>query len=241
MLVNFCGDFFFIGGGGRGNVLSEFGFEGGSLWVQSVRSNVSDGYQFYDGVIIRINKDGSVLGDNLLVGGSNVYGNDDFIVVFGLCNLFCFQFKLGMQELWIGDVGVLSREEVSYVVVGVGNIVFNFGWFCFEGNDVLFDFGVKYGHSYNLCGLLVSGQVIFGFIVISLFVEFVVVYGYQGVDWNMNIDVGCKLVTVGSDFGLVVVGGGFVIVGDWFDLLNGVYVWGDYGCQCLWVLIAMQQ
>lgn len=105
--------------------------------MQSVCLIVVDGYLSWDGAILRIARDGTILVDNLFVG-NGVLG-DDLIVVYGMRNLFCFDFCFGSRDLWIGDVGVGLREEVLHFDFGIG-LVFNFGWFCYEGNVVSYEF-----------------------------------------------------------------------------------------------------
>ena len=231
--ANPCGDPNDAGGGGRGNALSLPTSQGGSLRSQSVRSNVGDGYQPYDGSIIRINKDGSVPGDNPLANIGGSAGNKAPIVAYGLRNPFRFNFKPGTQQLWVGDVGYNSVEEVSHAAVGGtgGGVtaVPNFGWPCYEGDEANTDF---LGRS-HLCdqGL---GTAIGN--VPSPLITATVAWSHST---DYAVDQGCK--PVSSSPGSSSTGGSFVTATDWPTALDGAYVFGEYGRQCLFALDANKQ
>jgi glucose/arabinose dehydrogenase len=57
----------------------------------------------------------------------------DEIWHFGLRNPWRFSFDRQTGELYIGDVGQGSLEEVSYAAAGAGGL--NYGWRCMEGNN----------------------------------------------------------------------------------------------------------
>ena len=231
--VNPCGDPADNGSGGRGNALSLPSSQGGSLRSQSVRSQVADGYQPYDGSIIRINKDGSVPGDNPLVGTSTAHGNSNPIVAYGLRNPFRFNFKPGIQQLWVGDVGYNSVEEISHAAVGGTNdgitAVPNFGWPCYEGDQPNTDF---LGRS-HLCDQGLGTSIAN---VPSPLISPAVAWRHST---DYAVDQGCK--PVSSSPGSSSTGGSFVTATDWPATLDGAYVFGDYGRQCLWALTASQQ
>jgi glucose/arabinose dehydrogenase/PKD repeat protein len=57
------------------------------------------------------------------------------VVAAGLRNPFRMAFRPGTRELWIGDVGWISSEELNRVAdVGEARVT-NFGWPCFEGRE----------------------------------------------------------------------------------------------------------
>ena len=237
-------------GGWRGaDLRTDTGAEGGSFRSQSVRSTVADGYQPYDGAIIRIDKDGNVPPDNPLFGGSNAHGDDDPIVAYGLRNPFRFNFKPGTQDLWIGDVGANVREEISHVQVGATGQVPNFGWPCVEGNLPSYDFGVEFRHpAFKMCESLTGSATTLAGGVSSPLVSPVVAWGHSAPSppddttfWDLNANAGCRPVSGGSSPGSASVGGSFPTASSWPTGLNGAYVFGDFGRQCVWALTSTDQ
>ena len=116
-------------GGGR-HALSPPGAEGGALRSQSVRR--TDGPATLDGAVLRIDP----------ATGAGVPGNPFFsspdanarrIVAYGLRNPFRITQRPGTDELWIGDVGWNTWEEINRVVAPAGATASNFGWPCYEG------------------------------------------------------------------------------------------------------------
>lgn len=104
--------------------------EGGAL--RSVDLLTAGDAVSFDGAILRVDPDtGDALPDNPLYGGST--SDDDRIVAFGLRNPFRFVVRPGTNELWIGDVGWETWEEINRVVDPTDAVVENFGWPCYEG------------------------------------------------------------------------------------------------------------
>ncbi|HRX84645.1 MAG TPA: PQQ-dependent sugar dehydrogenase [Phycisphaerae bacterium] len=104
--------------------------EGGSLRAQDIRT-AGDPVSFH-GAILRINAlTGTALPNNPLYGGAE--SGDDRIIAHGLRNPFRFVFRPGTSEIWIGDVGWNTYEEIDRLVDPVGGPVENFGWPCYEG------------------------------------------------------------------------------------------------------------
>jgi glucose/arabinose dehydrogenase len=81
------------------------------------------------GKMLRINKDGTVPGDNPFVGDANFA---DQIWAYGLRNPWRFSFDRDTGDLWIGDVGQGQREEVDFQP-GSSAGGENYGWRCMEG------------------------------------------------------------------------------------------------------------
>jgi uncharacterized protein (TIGR03382 family) len=54
-------------------------------------------------------------------------------IAFGLRNPYRIGFRPGTRELWIGDVGDTSWEEIDRVADVSDAVVENFGWPCYEG------------------------------------------------------------------------------------------------------------
>ena len=124
--ANPCGD----PPGAVGTPLSPPGAEGGALRSQSVRR--TDGPATLDGSVLRIDP----------ATGAGVPGNPFFsssdanarrIVAYGLRNPFRITQRPGTDELWIGDVGWNTWEEINRVVAPASPTASNLGWPCYEG------------------------------------------------------------------------------------------------------------
>lgn len=114
---------------GRGEDQEPPTAEGGALRSQDLRS--SGDPVSYDGTVIRIDPDtGAPAPGNPLIGGDP---EDDAIVAFGLRNPFRMTTRPGTHEVWIGDVGWSSWEEINRIADGGDGSVENFGWPCYEG------------------------------------------------------------------------------------------------------------
>src|SRR5206468_5468836 len=57
------------------------------------------------------------------------------IVAYGMRNPFRFVIRPGTSELWVGDVGWGTVEEIDRVVNPVDRPVENLGWPCYEGRN----------------------------------------------------------------------------------------------------------
>jgi glucose/arabinose dehydrogenase/PKD repeat protein len=144
--ANPCGD----PPGAAGTALSPPTAEGGALRSQSVRR--TDGQASLDGAVLRIDP----------VTGAGVPGNPFFsspdpnarrIVAYGLRNPFRFTQRPGTDELWIGDVGWNTWEEIDRVLSPASTTASNFGWPCYEGASPQ---GGYQGAGLNLCSSLYS-------------------------------------------------------------------------------------
>jgi glucose/arabinose dehydrogenase len=110
-------------------VMSPPGAEGGALRSQDLRTTGDP--VGLSGAIIRIDPfTGEALPTNPLAASPDA--NARRIVALGLRNPFRFTTRPGTNELWIGDVGWHTWEEIDRSV-GDDNQVDNFGWPCMEG------------------------------------------------------------------------------------------------------------
>jgi glucose/arabinose dehydrogenase/PKD repeat protein len=142
--ANPCGD----PPGAVGTALSPPGAEGGALRSQSVRR--TDGPATLDGAVLRIDPaTGAGVPGNPFYSSSDV--NARRIVAYGLRNPFRITQRPGTDELWIGDVGWNTWEEVNRVVAPAGATASNFGWPCYEGASPQ---GGYQGAGLNLCSSL---------------------------------------------------------------------------------------
>ena len=86
------------------------------------------------GKLIRISVDGNAPYE---IPSDNPFADDDFtldeIWALGLRNPWRFSFDRHTGDLWIGDVGQNSREEIDYEKYG-GQGGINYGWDCREGS-----------------------------------------------------------------------------------------------------------
>jgi glucose/arabinose dehydrogenase len=104
--------------------------EGGALRSQDLRTPADP--TSLDGTIIRVDRaTGEALPDNPLASSTDP--NQRRIVADGLRNPFRITFRPGTNELWVGDVGSSSWEEIERVVNPIDEAVENFGWPCYEG------------------------------------------------------------------------------------------------------------
>jgi glucose/arabinose dehydrogenase len=81
------------------------------------------------GKMLRINKDGTIPGDNPFAGSGTVLNE---IWAKGLRNPWRWSFDRETGDLWIGDVGQNQREEVDFRPASSAGGE-NYGWRCMEG------------------------------------------------------------------------------------------------------------
>ena len=123
--LNPCGD----PPGTVGSVLSPPTAEGGALRSQDLRT--SGDPVSLDGAIVRVNPaTGAGLPDNPLATSPDA--NARRIIAYGLRNPFRIHVRPGTNEIWAGDVGWSTWEEINRVM-DPGGEVENFGWPCYEG------------------------------------------------------------------------------------------------------------
>ena len=116
--------------------------EGGSLRSQDLLTGGDP--LGLSGSILRIDPDtGAAAAGNPIAGVRQV--------AFGLRNPFRIGFRPGTRELWIGDVGESSWEEIDRIADVGDGVVENFGWPCYEGP------GHHFGYEdHPLCAALIN-------------------------------------------------------------------------------------
>ena len=106
--------------------------EGGALRSQDIRT--SGDPTGLDGTILRVDPDtGDAWPTNANIGSSDA--NDRRIIAYGLRNPFRFTIKPGTDDVWLGDVGFSTWEEIDRLT-NPNAAPLNFGWPCYEGNGV---------------------------------------------------------------------------------------------------------
>jgi glucose/arabinose dehydrogenase len=124
--VNPCGD----PPGGVGTSLTPPTAEGGALRSQDLRSAADP--TGLGGTILRIDPaTGAPLTDNPLYN-TGPDTNARRIVASGLRNPFRFTIRPGFNEVWAGDVGWGTWEEIDRIASPTAGAT-NFGWPCYEG------------------------------------------------------------------------------------------------------------
>jgi glucose/arabinose dehydrogenase len=104
--------------------------EGGSLRAQNPQN--------LDGSIIRVDPEtGEGLAGNPMLASADE--NEKRIVAMGLRNPFRFTVQPGTGELYVGNVGANSYEEIDRFDP-LSSPVFNSGWPCYEGPDIPYEF-----------------------------------------------------------------------------------------------------
>jgi glucose/arabinose dehydrogenase len=136
--------------GGSGGSMTLPTAEGGSLRSQSMRRPAGQPISL-DGSIIRVNPDtGAGLPDNPFASNSNA--NAQRVIAEGFRNPFRWTFRPGTNELWVGDVGDSTWEEIDRDTTPT--TFKNYGWPCYEGAGTHAGFGTA-----NICTGLAADTV----------------------------------------------------------------------------------
>jgi glucose/arabinose dehydrogenase len=105
--------------------------EGGALRAQDLRT--PDDPVSLDGTVIRVSPDtGLALPDNPAADAADA--NAQRIVAFGMRNPFRMAVRPGTGEVWLGDVGWDTDEEINRLRDPLAGVA-NFGWPCYEGDE----------------------------------------------------------------------------------------------------------
>jgi len=123
--LNPCGD----PPGGVGATLTPPTAEGGALRSQDLRTAADP--TGLDGALLRVDPaTGAGLPDNPNSGSSDA--NARRVVAYGMRNPFRFAVRPGTGEVWIGDVGWNTWEEIERLRTPSASLT-NLGWPCYEG------------------------------------------------------------------------------------------------------------
>jgi len=106
--------------------------EGGALRSQSLRRPAGEPVNL-NGAILRVDPaTGLGMPNNPLAGNPNT--NAQRIIAYGLRNPFRITARPGTNEIWVGEVGWSTWEEINRIPNPTDSTVENFGWPCYEGN-----------------------------------------------------------------------------------------------------------
>jgi glucose/arabinose dehydrogenase/PKD repeat protein len=104
--------------------------EGGALRSQDLRTTADPAG--LGGTILRIDPDtGAGAPGNPLINSADV--NARRVIAYGLRNPYRITFRPGTRELYIGDVGWETWEEINRIDDTAASPIKNFGWPCYEG------------------------------------------------------------------------------------------------------------
>jgi uncharacterized repeat protein (TIGR01451 family) len=144
---NLCGD----PPGAVGENLTAPSGEGGALRSQDLRTVTGTDPTTLDGAILRVDPaTGAPSSGNPLAGPDTTARR---IVAEGVRNPFRFTIRPGTTEIWVGDVGYNTWEEIDRIPNPTASLT-NFGWPCYEGNGSLAAFS-----GLNICTNLPASAV----------------------------------------------------------------------------------
>ena len=185
--------------------------EGGSLRSQDVRTNGDPAG--LDGAILRIDPTSPT---GAAAPGNPFYGDPDEnkarIIAYGFRNPYRFTFRPGTNDMWVGDVGSGTWEEINKVRAD-SSVAANYGWPCWENAD-------QYGEFRNLdlCETLPLSAVTRP------------VFAYRH-DEEVAAGDGCPLNTGSSISGMT-----FNTGANYPAAYDGALFFADYSRNCIWFM-----
>jgi glucose/arabinose dehydrogenase len=207
--VNPCGD----PPGGAGDTLTVPAAEGGALRAQDIQT--LDDPMGLSGAVIRIDPiSGQGAPGNPMITSSDP--NARRLIAAGLRNPFRFAFRPGTSELWLGDVGWGTWEEIDRLANPTDGTVDNFGWPCMEGNAP----NAGYNFGLSMCDRIYSGAV----------PTVAPYFAYNHADQVAPGD-GCN-----SEIGSSVSGAAFYNGDAYPSEYKGALFFADYARRCIWVM-----
>ena len=211
--VNPCGD----PPGGVGGAMTAPTAEGGALRSQDVRTTGDP--TGLDGTILRVDPaTGNGLPGNPFAHSSDQ--NARRIVGYGFRNPFRIAIRPGTNEVWAGDVGWSTWEELNRLATPADGTADNFGWPCYEGAGRQGSYDAL---NLNLCeNLYAQGT---GAVVAPY-------YTYRHSDSIVSGEA-CN-----NGQGSSTVGMAFYPGGSYPDTYDGALFFADYSRDCLWVMRA---
>ncbi len=189
--------------------------EGGALRSQDLRTP-SDPTTL-DGAVLRVDPaTGAGMPGNPLANSPNQ--NARRIVGYGFRNPFRIAIRPGTNEVWAGDVGWSTWEELNRLVTPADSTVDNFGWPCYEGVGRQGSYDAL---NLNVCeNLYTAGTSA----VVAPY------YTYRHSDSIVSGEA-CS-----NGQGSSTVGMAFYPGGAYPDAYDGALFFADYSRDCLWVM-----
>jgi uncharacterized repeat protein (TIGR01451 family) len=173
-----------------------------------------------DGAVLRVNPDtGQGLPDNPLAGSSDA--NERRIIAHGLRNPFRMTIRPGTNEVWLGDVGWSTWEEINRIADPLGSVE-NFGWPCYEGN------GRQPGYDNANLSICENLYALPGGVVSPY-------YAYNHNAKNVGGE-SCPPNPDGTGTSSSIAGVAFYTNGPFPDSYDGALFFADYSRDCIWVM-----
>ena len=189
--------------------------EGGSLRAQDLRTGGDP--VTLDGAVLRVDPaTGDALPDNPLI--SNGDPNARRIVAYGQRNPFRFTIRPNTNEIWVGNVGGGSTEEINRVSDPTDSAVENFGWPCYEGPGRYY---VWDNLNINMCENLYAQPN-------------TVTAPYYSYTRSQELVPGET--TAGCNSGATISGLAFYTTGPYPDEYDDALFFGDYSRSCIWAM-----
>jgi PKD repeat protein len=200
-----------------GTPLSPPTAEGGALRSQSPR-RVAGHPILLDGAVLRVDPaTGNGVAGNPMYNPQNPSSNASRIIGYGLRNPFRFTFRPGTSELWVGDVGWGTWEEVNRMTSPTPANPVNFGWPCYEGAGRMSNYDSA---NLTICENLYNDGTSAG-----------PYYTYNHSQSVVPGD-GCPL-----DAGSVISAISFYPGGGYPGIYNGALFFGDHSRNCIWAML----
>jgi glucose/arabinose dehydrogenase len=211
--ANPCGD----PPGSVGTPLSLPDAEGGALRSQSPRRPAGEPI-LLDGAVLRVDPaTGNGVPGNPMYDSQSPSSNASRIIGYGLRNPFRFTFRPGTSELWVGDVGWGTWEEVNRMTSSAPANPVNFGWPCYEGAPPM--------SNYNNANLTICENLYNAGTAIGPY------YNYNHSSSVVPGD-GCSLSN-----GSVISAISFYPGGSYPGTYNGALFFGDHSRSCIWAML----
>ena len=193
--------------------------EGGALRSQSPRRVIGHPI-LLGGAVLRVDPaTGNGVPGNPMYNSQSPASNASRIIAYGLRNPFRFTFRPGTSELWVGDVGWNTWEEVNRMTSPTPANPVNFGWPCYEGAGRM--------SSYDAANLTVCEN-LYGDTTQPATGPY---YAYQHGVAVVSSD-GCAL---GN--GSVISAVAFYPGGSYPGSYNGALFFGDHSRNCIWAML----
>jgi uncharacterized repeat protein (TIGR01451 family) len=209
--VNPCGD----PPGAPGTALTPPTAEGGALRSQDLRTTTDP--TTLDGAVLRVDPaTGAGLPDNPFASSPDP--NARRIIAYGLRNPFRIATRPGTSEIWAGDVGWSTWEELNRIAHPTDSTVENFGWPCYEG-------AARQGSYDNLNLSICENLYAAGTGAVTA-----PFYTYRHSDSVVSGEA-CA-----NGQGSSTVGMAFYQGGSYPSTYNGALFFADYSRDCLWVM-----